>query len=125
MSRALKLDPDRKLAIREADVERTCIEWMELRPRSYLWVPTKAEDIRRGGGSRFDPGTLDGVFVHAWRPAIWTEFKRRFAKTDKKRLLLQTLTVTGLRGRGFLVYQAREKDPDPIGSFQQFVKNSL
>lgn len=121
----MKLDPDRKLAIRESDVERTCIEWMALRPLSYVWVPTKAEDIRRGGGSRFDPGTLDGVFVHPWRLSVWVEFKRRFAKTDKKRLLLQTLTVKDLRERGFLVYQAREKDADPIGSFQEFVKGNL
>lgn len=121
----MKIDRDGKLGLSEADAERTCIEWMALRPRGYTWVPTKAEDIRRGGGSRFDPGTLDGVFAHPFRPPIWTEFKRRSAETDKKRLLLQTLTVKDLRSRGFLVYQAREKDRDPIGSFQEFVKGTL
>jgi hypothetical protein len=128
-SKGLKLDRDGKLAIPEAEVERTIEAF--LRAEGWEYIHTKAENVKRSGAPAHAKYTLDALAVRALAhcnrgmdPGLshtfYLELKKRRATTAKARLKGQTDTVEWLRSQGFLVYQAKENDPDPVGSFEQW-----
>ena len=127
MAKPLRLDRDGKLAIRESAVERTIREFLEV--QGWIWINTKAESRMPNGALAHGRYTLDAVALRPPRPwpgliipigAMFLEFKCRNARTDKARLTGQTANAQSLRKLGFAVYQAAEKDSDPIGSFKRF-----
>ena len=134
MPSALKLDRDGKLAIPErgrAGVAGAVQDFLVSEGWTVIWTP--AEDLKRSGAPTHERYTLDGLAVKAMQAPDWSsyarvvffELKRRRARTDPKRLRGQTDTASELRKRGFLVYQAAENDPQPIGNFQRWYQESF
>lgn len=125
----LKLDRDGKLAVPESNVEATIGGFLVA--EGWQFVPTKAENLNRSGAPAHKKDTLDALAVRPIRgkcgpvQCFYLELKRRRAYTNRKHLLGQSDTVGYLRSQGFLVYQAKENDPDPIGSFEQWYIGNL
>lgn len=116
MSRqALKLDPDGKLAVSEAKVQKTCIEFAAT--YGYKWVKTNASDLTRSGWSAHSAGTLDGLLITPHHVII-VEWKRRMAKTDKKRLAAQAEAEADWTCCGYAVLRMADAHKDPIGWFK-------
>lgn len=136
MSRAMKLDKDGRLAVPEADVQRTCIDWMKL-AWGYRYISTNASDRKRNGRPAHECYTLDGLFIEpAWKsaardqwigfPVVFVEWKRRDAKTDRARREGQEAMAQRLRDAGFLVIRMPDKlREDPIQWFKTEVMRLL
>lgn len=113
----LRLDKDKRLAISEAEVRQTCVEYAER--LGYRYIPTEASNLTRRGRAAFPEGTLDGVFIHPRRGAIHTEWKRRKAYTDPARRKKQAEAEAGWVRQGYRVVRMPDGLSDPIGYFQQ------
>lgn len=123
----LKLDRDGKLAVPEASVEAHAEQM--LTAHGWIYVPTKAENLKRSGAPAHKRATLDGL---AFKPlgAGWVgysrtivfEWKRRRAKTEKTHLAEQIATAEDLERRGVVVYRSPEDHPDPIDHFTHWIK---
>ena len=126
MARSIKISKDGKLALLEADVERALTDL--LAAEGWQVIPTKAEARMPNGAAAHCQYTLDAVAVRGpYRSpnannVLFLEFKRRNARTSKARLKGQTANAESLRRLGFAVYQAGEKDDDPIRSFMRFYR---
>lgn len=121
-----------KLLKSERDIERYARDWVE-RVWRGKWIPTKAENLTRGGRSAFKAGTLDAIGLiplggpmdHAsLATVIFFEWKADRAKTEKTRLARQTSTAAKLRRDGYLVYQAPEDCEDVIGHFHEWAREN-
>ena len=121
-----------KLVKSERDIERYARDWVE-RVWRGKWVPTKAENLTRGGRPAFKVGTLDAIGLipfggpmdhSSLATVIFFEWKRDRAKTEKTRLARQTSTAAKLRRDGYLVYQAPEDCEDVIGHFHEWAREN-
>ncbi len=127
MAKPLKLDRDGKLAVPEADVEAEAEQLLTL--HGWIYIPTKAENLKRNGAPAHKRATLDGL---AFKPlgegwigitrTIVFEWKKRKANTAKKHLAEQVATEAELERRGVVVYRTPENHPDPIGHFTRWIK---
>lgn len=133
MSRALKIDTGGRLAVPEADVQQTCIEWMQM-TFNYRYVATNASNLTRAQRPAHAKYTLDGLFIApsarvdpSWMglPVIIVEWKRRHATTEKARRDGQVATAQRLRDLGFIVIRMEDGLDDPIGWFKNEVVRVL
>lgn len=113
----MKLDRDGQLAVPESDVERTCVEWLLLRWPGAQYIRTNASDLRRSGAPAFPLYTLDGLFVHPRKPALFVEWKARRARTARRRREGQAATSGWLDRQGYIVIQMEDGLPNPVGWF--------
>jgi hypothetical protein len=123
--RALKLDSDGHLSVREAELQSTITDFLRL----YRWevVVTNASDQRRNGAPSHNAGTADLLAI---RPAgepgklegFWAELKRRKARTAKHRRATQAAFEADMSQRGFLCYRCPDGHPDPWQHFQDWFK---
>lgn len=127
MRRALKVDKDGRLAVSEAHVQRTCIEWME-KAMGFTYISTNASDRKRNGRPAFKVYTLDGLFVSPRRgdPVIFAEWKRRNACTSKARREGQANTERRLMLASFCVIRMPDQlREDPVAWFKAEVMRLL
>lgn len=115
--RSLKLDKDKRLALPEADVARTCIKWVQLTWSGAQYIRTDASDRRRNGAPSHPVYTLDGVFVHPHYDTVFIEWKRRLARTERARKQGQHSTAQWLNRAGYWTILMRDDLEDPIGYF--------
>lgn len=119
----MKLDKDGKLAISEREVEAAIEAFLVT--KGFMYIHTKAENVKRNGSPAHAKGTLDAVAMNLYAgrcSVVHIELKRRKARTNKQHLAEQSATVASLRKAGYLVYQAAENDSEPIESFRRWWK---
>lgn len=115
----MRLDKDGRLAISEAEVERTCVEWMHAQDPRVMYLRTDASDRRRNGAPSHARYTLDGVFTHPTRGPLFVEWKRRRAATKRDRREGQADTAARLADMEYQVIRMPDGHPDPIEFFKQ------
>lgn len=115
----LKIDKDGKLGVSEAEVRQACIEYLLARWPGAQYIRTDASDKRRSGAPSHAQYTLDGVFVHPFKGALFIEWKRRRARTQKDRREGQAATEAWLAARGYTVIRMEDGLSDPIRWFQR------
>lgn len=148
MPKPLKLTKTGKLALAESTVEQTARDWFEA--QGWLYIPTKAEHVTRGGKPAFKGKWLDAVAVKAvgthyqgeqlvtflqglgWKSimlGVVLEWKRSEARTKRKHLAQQKARAEQLRRDGYLVYRSPEAgepgSDDPLGHWEQWRKENL
>lgn len=116
---ALKLDRDRKLALPESEVERTCVQWVQLTWPGAQYIRTDASDKRRSGAPSHSKYWLDGLLVHPTKETVFVEWKRRFARTEKARKQGQHETADWLNRAGYWTILMSDDLQDPIGYFME------
>lgn len=114
--RGLNLDKDGKLGVSEAEVQQACIQFAGL--YGYDYVATNASNLTRAGHPAHDVGTLDGLLIHPFQGTIIVEWKRRMAKTDKKRLKAQAEMEAYWAAKKYTVIRMPEAGRDPIQWFK-------
>lgn len=117
--RSLKLDKDKRLALPESEVERTCAEWVEQRCPGALYIRTNASDKRRSGAPSHSRYWLDGLLVHPTKETVFIEWKRRFARTQRARKQGQHETADWLNRAGYWTILMSDDLQDPIGYFME------
>lgn len=113
----LNLDKDKRLALPETEVARTCIKWVQVTWPGAQYIRTDASDKRRNGTPSHPVYTLDGLFVHPTKETVYVEWKRRLARTQKARKQGQHETADWLNRAGYWTILMRDDLEDPIGYF--------
>jgi hypothetical protein len=121
--KALALNPDGSLKLLEADVSKQIIMYLEA--NGFHAIRTPATKIRYPSGKWgkiFEAGFADYIFV---RPRLWgqadffyAELKRPKASTEKKHMTRQAEWERVKSIQGFLVYRAKDSEPDQLEAFK-------
>ena len=132
MPKALQIDKQGKLKVSEADIERTCTEWLAL--DGWRCLKTNPCSDRARGKGFGELGMADCLYIRyvrdSWNPSfraeaplcgvMWIEWKRRGSKAKAH----QTAWHVAERARGALVLVAGKDFPASIEDFQAWYRAS-